>query len=127
MKKFILVIILSLVSFALSARKPNLNVEKIFDGSYNTKPGVSINISRTQEKYFRGCSVTDNGKLVKKIESLFAKDLPKSSRSQDITSNGSRFCSMVIENNGQEIYVGLSYEPDNGCYLFISGPLKAFK
>lgn len=127
MKKFILIIILSLVSLPAFAKAPNLHVEQMFNGAYNTNPSVSINMSKSQEKYFRGCTVTNNKSLLKKVEKLFEKDLPKANRSQDIIADGTRYQSMVIVNNGEEIYVGLSYDTNNGCYLFISGPLKAFK
>lgn len=127
MKKYILILILSLVSLAASAKAPNLHVEQMFNGSYNTNPSVSLNVSKTQEKYFRGCTITNNKSILNKISQLFEKDLPKAVRSQDLISNGTRFRSMIIMNNGEEIYVGLSYDANNGCYLFVSGPLKAFK
>lgn len=127
MKKYILTIILSLISCLAFAKAPNLHVEQMFNGSYNTNPAVSLNMSKSPEKYFRGCTVTNNKSLLGKIQKLFEKDLPRATRSQDLISNGTRFQSMVIINNGEEIYVGLSYDANNGCYLFISGPLKAFK
>jgi len=127
MKKHILIIILSLVSLSALAKAPDLHVEKMFDGSYNTNQSVSLIVSRTPEKYFRGCTVTNNSGIVKKVTQLFDKDLPKATRSQDLTDNGTRFRSMIILNNGEKIYVGLSYDESNGCYLFINGPLEAFK
>lgn len=127
MKKYILIIFLSLVSLSAFAKAPNLHVEQMFNGSYNTNQSVSINISKSSEKYFRGCTVTNNKSLLSKVQKLFDKDLPRATRQQDLISNGTRFQSMVIINNGEEIYVGLSYDANNGCYLFISGPLKAFK
>lgn len=127
MKKFILIILLSVVSLSAFAKAPNLNVEKMFYGSYNSHPSVSLNVSRTPQKYFRGCTVTNNKSILNKITQLFEKDLPKATRSQDLISGGTRFRSIVIVNNGEEIYVGLSYDANDGCYLFISGPLKAFK
>lgn len=127
MKKYILIIILSLVSLSAFAKAPNLHVEQMFNGSYNANPSVSINMSKSPEKYFRGCTVTNNKSILNKVEKLFEKDLPRATRQQDIIANGTRFQSMVIINNGEEIYVGLSYDANNGCYLFISGPLKAFK
>ena len=60
MKKFILFIVLSLVSLSAFAKSPNLNVEKMFDGSYTSNPSVSLNISKSPEKYFRGCTLTYN-------------------------------------------------------------------
>ena len=127
MKKIILLLVLSMVSLTLYAKTPNLHVEQMFNGSYNTNPSVSLNISKNQEKYFRGCTVTRNKGILSKVTKLFEKDLPRSTRSQDLISNGTRFRSMTIINNGEEIYVGLSYDADDGCYLFISGTLKAFK
>lgn len=127
MKKYILFIILSIVSLAASAKSPDLYVEQIFNGSYNTNPSVSINISKSQDKYFRGCTVTNNKGLLNKVTQLFEKDLPRAVREQEFISNGTRFRSMVIMNNGVEINIGLSYDSGNGCYLFISGPLSAFK
>ncbi len=126
MKKYILFIVLSLVSLCAFAKSPSLHVEQMFNGSYNTNKSVSINISKNQEKYFRGCTVTNNKSLLKKVAQLFEKDLPQASRSQDLITDGTRYRSMVILNNGEEIYIGLSYDNNNGCYLFISGPLKAF-
>lgn len=127
MKRYILILILSMVTLAASAKAPNLHVEQMFNGSYNTNQSVSLNVSKSQEKYFRGCTVTNNKGILNKISQLFEKDLPRAVRSQDIISYGKRFRSMIIMNNGEEIYIGLSYHENNGCYLFISGPLKAFK
>lgn len=127
MKKYILILVLSMVSLIASAKAPNLNVEQMFNGSYNTNPSISLNISKSQEKYFRGCTVTNNKDILNKITQLFEKDLTKAIRSQDLISNGTKFRAMIIVNNGEEIYIGLSYDSDNGCYLFINGPLKAFK
>jgi len=127
MKKFILILIFSIFSIAAFAKAPDLHVEKMFDGSYNSNRSVSLNVSRTPAKYFRGCTVTNNTSIVNRISQLFEKDLPKATRSQDLTSNGTRFRSMVIFNNGEEIYIGLSYDENNGCYLFISGAQNAFK
>lgn len=127
MKKYILIIILSMVSLAAFAKAPKLHVEQMFNGSYNTNPSVSIIISKSEDKYFRGCIVTQSKEIVDKISQLFEKDLAKASSSQDLINNGSRFRTMIIKNNDEEIYIGLSYDPDNSCYLFISGPLNAFK
>ncbi len=127
MKKYIIIILFSLVSLSAFAKAPNLHVEQMFNGSYNNNPSISINMSKSPEKYFRGCTITNNKSLLDKIEKLYEKDLPEAIRSQDIIANGTRYQSMVIINNGEEIYIGLSYDSNNGCYLFISGPLKAFK
>ncbi|MBD5309945.1 MAG: hypothetical protein HDS10_05910 [Bacteroides sp.] len=127
MNKYILILIFTIFSITAFAKAPNLHVEKMFDGSYNANKSVSLNVSKTPEKYFRGCTVTNNKSLLNIVSQLFEKDLPRATRSQDITNMGSRFRSMVIINNGEEIYIGLSYDENNGCYLFISGSQEAFK
>lgn len=127
MNKYILILIFTIFSITAFAKAPNLHVEKMFDGSYNANKSVSLHVSKTPEKYFRGCTVTNNKSLLDIVSQLFEKDLPRATRSQDITNNGSCFRSMVIINNGEEIYIGLSYDENNGCYLFISGSQEAFK
>ncbi|MBD5207626.1 MAG: hypothetical protein HDS79_05080 [Bacteroidales bacterium] len=127
MKKFIFILIFSIISLAAAAKTPNLNVEKLFDGSYNSNPSISIHISKSQGKYFRGCTVSKNKALVDKVSRLFDKDLPRASESHDIIGDRGRYRSMHILNNGEDISVGLSYEGEDGCYIFISGPQKAFQ
>ncbi len=127
MKKYIFILLFSLISFTAFSEAPELNVEQMFNGSYNSNQSVSLNFSRTPTKYFRGCTVTNNESLVNTVTRLFESDLPRANYSQDIINSGSKFRSMVIINNDEEIYIGLSYEGDKGCYLFISGSPEAFK
>lgn len=47
MKKFILIIILSMISLAVSAKASDLHAEPMFNGSYNAKASVSLNISKS--------------------------------------------------------------------------------
>ncbi len=88
MKKFILIIILSMISLAVSAKASDLHAEPMFNGSYNAKASVSLNISKGPEQYFRGCAVAQNKKILNKASQLCEKDLQRASRSQDIISNG---------------------------------------
>lgn len=128
MKRYILIIAALFISIAAMAKPPRLNVEKLFDGSYNSDKTVRIHISRTPEKYFRGFTVTNNAALVKKVTDLFKKDVPKAEKSQDIIENGGVvYSSMTVKNNDLDINIGLSYSPGNVCYLFITGPNEAFK
>lgn len=128
MKRYLIIIISLLAGMAAMAKPPHLNVEKLFDGSYNSDNTVSIHISKSKEKYFRGFTVTHNAALVKKVTSLFKKDVERAETSQDIIQNGGvAYSSMTINNNGHEINIGLSYSPGDDCYLFITGPVEAFK
>lgn len=127
MKKILLIIVLSFLSLTAFAKAPNLHVEQLFDGSYNSNESVSTNIYRNQQKYFRGFTVIDNRTLLNKVEQLFEQDLTKAESSFESISQGQRYRSMVIKNNGEEINVGLNYDGHNGCYLFINGSVEAFK
>lgn len=114
--------------FTALAKAPNLNLDKLFEDPYKSNKSVTIQISKSQGKYFRGFSVRANAELVKKVEQLFKQDNKKASESQDIIEAGEKkFSSMKIVNNNQNIQIGLSYEGTDGCYLFISGPASAFE
>lgn len=128
MKRYIFTIISLLVGIVAMATPPNLNVEKLFDGSYNSNKSVQINIYKSNGKYFRGFTVNNNAALVKKVTGLFKKDAERADSSQDIIENGGpTYSSMVIKNNNHRIDIGISYTPNNSCYLFINGPIDAFK
>lgn len=128
MRRFLIMLFSTICCLVAMATPPHLNVEKLFDGSYNSDKTVSIHISKSQDKYFRGFTVTNNAALVKKVTSLFKKDVAKAKSSHDfIEKGGVSYSSMTIINNNCDIYVGISYQPDNSCYLFINGPNEAFK
>ncbi len=128
MKRFTLIIISLLFGLVVMAKPPHLNVEKLFDGSYNSNKSVQINIYKSNGKYFRGFTVNNNPSLVKKVTELFKKDVERADSSQDIIENGGpSYSSMTIKNNNHKIDIGLSFTPNNSCYLFINGPIEAFK
>lgn len=128
MKKLALILVCILTCATVMAKPPHLEVEKLFDGSYNTDKSVSIHISKSRDKYFRGFTVDNNSKLVKKVTALFKKDVERAEKSHDIIANGgTSYSSMEILNNGLVIQIGISYSSDNTCYLFITGPEEAFK
>ena len=62
-----------MISIAVSAKEPHLHVEQMFNGSYNANTSVSLNISKNQEKYFRGCTVYQNKKILKKLRNIECK------------------------------------------------------
>ncbi len=128
MKRQIFVIISLLMGLIAMAKAPELSLEKLFDGSYNSDKSVSIIVSRSKDKYFRSINVENNAALVKKITELFKKDIERADKSQDIIEKGRlSYSSMTILNNDYEIKIGLSYSSDNSCYLFIKGEPEAFK
>lgn len=128
MKRNIIIILSLFISLVSMAKAPNLNVEKLFDGTYNTDKSVTITISKTKDKYFRSISVNNNPALAKEISLLFDKDREIADESNDVIRNGGlSYSSLTIMNNGSEINIGLHSTKENGCYLYISGPNEAFK
>ena len=129
MKRYILVFISLFISLAAMAKPLKLNLDKLFDGSFNSNKNVTIQISKSKDNYFRAFSVLDgNPALVKKVTELYRKDEKNADSSQDFIGDGRvTFIRMQIVNNDQPVDIGLSFTPNNGCYLYIKGPAAAFK
>ena len=129
MKRYILLFISLFISLAAMAKPLKLNIDKHFDGSFNSNKNVTIQISKSKDNYFRAFSVLDgNPALVKKVTELYRKDEKNADSSQDLIGDGRvTFIRMQIVNNDQPVDIGLSFTPNNGCYLYIKGPAAAFK
>ncbi|MDE6026516.1 MAG: DUF5024 domain-containing protein [Muribaculaceae bacterium] len=91
MKRYLITIISLFVGLVAMAAPPNLNVEKLFDGSYNSDKTVSIHITKSKDKYFRGFTVTNNAALVRKVTSLFKMDEERAETSQELVEKGEWF------------------------------------
>ncbi|MDE6410387.1 MAG: DUF5024 domain-containing protein [Muribaculaceae bacterium] len=128
MKRYIIIIVCLCISILAMAKPPQLNVEKLFDGSYNSDKSVQIHISKNKDKYYRGFTVNNNAALVKKVTQLFKKDTDRAETSQDIIKDGGpSYSYMVIKNNNHDINIGIQYYSNSSCYLFINGSSEAFK
>lgn len=129
MKRYILLFISLFISLAAMAKPLKLNLDRLFDGSFNSNKNVTIQISKSKDNYFRAFSVLDgNPALVKKVTELYRKDEKNADSSQDFIGDGRvTFIRMQIVNNDQPVDIGLSFTPNNGCYLYIKGPATAFK
>lgn len=129
MKRYILVFISIFISLVAMAKPLKLNLDRLFDGSFNSNKNVTIQISKSKDNYFRAFSVLDgNPALVKKVTELYRKDEKIADSSQDFIGDGRvTFIRMQIVNNDQPVDIGLSFTPNNGCYLYIKGPAAAFK
>ena len=129
MKRYILVFISIFISLVAMAKPLKLNLDRLFDGSFNSNKNVTIQISKSKDNYFRAFSVLDgNPALVKKVTELYRKDEKNADSSQDFIGDGRvTFIRMQIVNNDQPVDIGLSFTPNNGCYVYIKGPAAAFK
>lgn len=128
MKKTLTLIITLVVCVTAFAAPPNLEVEKLFDADYTGDKTVSMQIKRSREMYFRSINISGNAALVKRATELYNKDLQRSENSNEFFEEGrTSFATMEIINNGKIIKIGISYSPDNSCWLFIKGEPEAFK
>ena len=84
MKRFLFIVIIMVSGFAAMAKAPNLNLDKLFEDPYKSNKSVTIQISKSKGKYFRGFSVRSNADLVKKVEQFFRQDGKTASETQDI-------------------------------------------
>lgn len=128
MKRYMIALCCLLIGLTALAKPLKLNVEKFFDGSYNTNKNVSIHISKSKSKYYRGFTVQNDAALVDKVTAMFRKDEAVAESSQEfITSGTLTFINSTFINNGEKITVGLSFSSPNSCYLFITGTERAFE
>lgn len=52
MKRFLFIAIIMVSGFTALAKAPNLNLDKLFEDPYKSNKNVTIQISKSQGKYF---------------------------------------------------------------------------
>ena len=127
MKRFAIIILCLTTAIAVFAKPPKLNVEKLFDGRFNSSKSVTISIYKNNGNYYRGMTVENNLDIIKKIASAIEKDAPRASNYCDHKNNDGQYTSLQIVNNGEVIYIGLQRDRHGGGFFFIQGKEKAFK
>lgn len=114
-------------AIAVFAKPPKLNVEKLFDGRFNSSKSVTISIYKNNGNYYRGMTVNNNPDIIKKIADAIEKDASRASNYSDHQSSDGQYTSLQIVNNGETIYIGLQRDRHGGGFFFIQGKEKAFK
>ena len=127
MKRLAIILLCIVTAIAVFAKPPKLNVEKLFDGRFNSSKSVTISIYKNNGNYYRGMTVENNPDIIKKIASAIAKDAPRASNYCDYQGNDGQYTSLQIINNGETIYIGLQRDRHGGGFFFIQGKEKAFK
>lgn len=128
MKKFIIIFLMSTITFLANAKPPQLSVEQLFDGRYNKEKTVSTFVSKDNGSYYRMLQVSNNPSIVKIIADTLAKDKAKTTRYFEQTGEGGKLIIVKITNNGETIDIGFQQDPSGtSATLFIKGPEKAFK
>ncbi|MBD5172669.1 MAG: hypothetical protein HDT02_05575 [Bacteroidales bacterium] len=128
MKKFIIIFLMSTITFLANAKPPHLSVEQLFDGRYNNEKTVSTFVSKDNGSYYRMLQVSNNPAIVKIIAETLTKDKAKTARFFEQTGEGGKSIIVKITNNGETIDIGFQQAPSGkSATLFIKGPEKAFK
>ena len=127
MKRFAIIILCLTTAMAIFAKPPKLNVEKLFDGRFNSSKSVTISIYKNNGNYYRGMTVENNPDIIKKIADAIEKDAPRASNYSDHQGRDGQYTSLQINNNGETIYIGLQRDLHGGGFFFIQGKEKAFK
>ena len=127
MKRLAIILLCIATAIAAFAKPPKLNVEKLFDGRFNSSNSVTISIYKNNGNYYRGMTVENNPDIIKKIASAIEKDTPRASNYSDHQGSDGQYTSLQIINNGETIYIGLQRDRHGGAFFFIQGKEKAFK
>ena len=127
MKRLTIIILCLVTAIAVFAKPPKLNVEKLFDGRFNSSKSVTISIYKSNGNYYRGITVTNNPGIIKKIADAIERDAPRASHYSDHQNSDGQYTSLQIINNGETIYIGLQRDRNGGGFFFIQGKEKAFK
>lgn len=127
MKRFIITFITFLAVVTAMAASPNLNIEKLFDGRYNSNKKVETTIMKNNGQYYRGMNINNDPNVIKQITSTMEKDKSSASDYTYFTDKEASYTSMKFLNNGETIFVGLQINKDGTALFFINGKEKAFK
>lgn len=127
MKRFIIIIIAFVGALTAMAASPNLNVESLFDGRYNSNNKVETTIMKRGGQYYRGFDINNDSNVIKQICYAIDKDKPRASDYTYFTDKDGSYTCMKILNNGETICVGLQINKDGTALFFINGKEKAFK
>ena len=127
MKRLAIIILCLVTAIAVFAKPPKLNVEKLFDGRFNSSKSVTISIYKSNGNYYRGITVTNNPGIIKKIADAIERDASRASHYSDHQNSDGQYTSLQIINNGETIYIGLQRDRHGGGFFFIQGKEKAFK
>ncbi len=128
MNRLISLITLIILSVAtLSAKAPDLAVEKLFDGRFSDEKNVSISIHKSNGDFFRGMTVTNNPTIVQAIAKAINKDAANASNYFEHKNDDGHFTALTIVNHGDTIQIGFKRDNFHGAFLFIQGKEKAFK
>ena len=127
MKRFVIIFVALVFSLTAMASPPNLKVESLFDGRYNSNKKVETTIMKQGGQYYRGFDINNDSNVIKQIRSAIDKDKARAADYTYFTDKDGSYTSLKFINNGETIFVGLQINKDGTALFFINGKEKAFK
>lgn len=128
MKRFFIILSLTIVALIANAKAPHISVEQLFDGRFNEEKTVSTFISKDNGMIFRMLQIKDNPAIVKKVADMLSKDRKIAARYFEQTGEGGKSTIVKISNNGETIDIGFQQDSSGkSATLFIKGSEQAFK
>lgn len=127
MKRYLILVLLTISALTALAAPPHLACEAIFERDDLRRPGVDLCIKKEPNNYYRGIIVKKDPKLLAEVKKLVEKDRKLASVVAEKNPEKGGGIVLNIPNNGQIINVGLSWK-DNGDFgFFIQSVLSAFE
>lgn len=127
MKKIILFISLIVNCVPFFAAPPNLAMEKLFDGRFNTNRHVETTIYKNNGKFYRGVTVKGDSKVISEIEKAMNIDKERAFKYAFHQDKGGSYTSMHFINHGDTIFTGLQIESPGTGFFYIQANEKAFQ
>lgn len=119
MKKFFLLSVVTLFNLTALAVSPKLETEKFFDDIDLYDSSLSITIVEKKDKLVKSLMFKNKPELLKKIQKAMMADKELASSKSLSTYNGEISESIVINNEDEEIKIGLMNSKSQEIYFFI--------
>lgn len=120
MKRFLILAFLTLINLAVFAASPKLASEKVFDDLDVYDPSLSITLYERNNKIVRSVTFKDKPDLLKSIRKALAADKEYADSKSLSTSNGEIYEVIVINNEDEEIRLGLNTSRSKEVYFFMN-------
>lgn len=119
MKRYLLLTISLVINILAIASSPKLASEKFFDDLDVYDSTLSITIVERKDQTVRSVSFKNKPDLLKKIQKALASDKEKASRKSFVTDDGEISESVVINNEDEDVKIGLITSKSKEVYFFI--------
>ena len=127
MNRFIITLVMAIISLAAMASTPNLAVESLFRRADLKKEGYTIITTRGNGNYYRSITAENDKKLQQQAKALVEKDSKRASNVIERCSDGEESIILNIPHNGHMINVGYFWNDEGYMRIFIQSEPEAFQ